>query len=165
MSAHYEGEILSGGVIFHIYTTTGGTEECLIVSQVNIDDKMIWSNVQYSFIGNTSIWDGELNTTNIINQNGHYESAALKCREYSDGGWYLPSAIEMRDLDRSIYEVNYTLSHIPNSDLVTLEGYWTSTEYSDKCAYVYFFDESKLRYDGFLKNTEYKVRAIKRIQL
>jgi hypothetical protein len=95
---------------------------------------MEWSNNHYKAVGsNTDKTDGLPNTSAIINQDGHTNSAALLCKNYNGGGftdWYLPSLSEWRALIlRSTFKkVNSVLESTPNASIVNQRSYWTSTE-------------------------------------
>lgn len=163
MSTHYIGEPLSGGVVFHHYMINETQEECLIVSLEDICPPTVWSNIDNVSIGNTSSWNGENNTRLIIDQSGHTSSAAQECANYLDGEWYLPSVSEMTLLNKSLFDVNRSLSNITGTTEVKLEHYWTSTEYSEYWAYGYCFDDGRVEYDGIDKYNKFYVRAIKKI--
>jgi hypothetical protein len=163
MSIHYVGEPLSGGVVFHHYVISGTDEVCLIVSTEDVHQGIEWSDVTDVLLSGTSSWDGETNTGLIVGQEGHTRSAALECRNYSDGGWYLPSVSEMNLLEKSLFDINRSLANIPGSQEIQLGHYWTSTEFNEGWAYGFCFDDGRVEYDGIDKYNKFAVRAIKKV--
>lgn len=163
MSLHYVGEVLSGGVVFHTYSISLTEEQCFIMSLKDLPDMEIWSNVKSGLTNSNSSWDGEYNSSRIINQDGHQESAALACSEYDDGSWYLPSITESRMIGQAFWELNYHLSQIENAEEISLDDYWTSNEYSKLNAYSINFATGQINFLNQVKNTKKKVRPIKKV--
>ena len=92
-----------------------------------------YSNVDSALIGETSNWDGETNSMNIVNQSGHIRSAAMACLDLEANGfndWYLPSIGELELLYARKVDVNRALKSIDNSDEVfkLSDICWSSTE-------------------------------------
>lgn len=93
------GKSFGGGYVFF----NDGTGHGLIAAYCTQSLGQFWiegGSTQTEFIGNTStkIGTGQANTTAIINQNGHINSAAKLCDTYTKEGfsdWYLPSVGEL----------------------------------------------------------------------
>ncbi len=89
-----------------------------------------WSNIIFLFVNGVSslpsgIGTGQANTTAIINQAGHTNSAALLCDNYSNNGctdWFLPSADEL-------YLMRINLSDLGVGGFAA-NYYWSSSEYT-----------------------------------
>lgn len=144
---HYIGEILGGGVIFHLWKDAQGVEHGLIVDITDLSMEHIWSNVNQTLIGPPaqSTWDGLSNSIAIVNQPGHTKSAASLCLNSTNGGysdWYLPSIDELSLLWHSRFNVNKTLSTIVEATvfpaLIWYGSYhcWSSTESHDGEAFA-----------------------------
>jgi hypothetical protein len=130
---HYIGEYFEGGIIFHLYFDSQKNERGLIVSLNNLNELYEFSNVDSALIGETSNWDGETNSMNIVNQSGHTRSAAMACLDLEANGfndWYLPSIGELELLYARKVDVNRALKSIVNSDEVfkLSDICWSSTE-------------------------------------
>ncbi len=164
---HYIGEEFGGGVVFHVYRDSDGTEHGLIIS---IEDQSI-SKVQYSNIVSTSIgisaleskWNGTENTNLMKTQSGAIDGAWKLCDDYSNDGfsdWYLPSVTEMALIYQNRFNIYKTFSNITGADFIQDEYYWTSTERSSTNANTFEFTT------GFAGNTSkgstYYVRAIRK---
>lgn len=162
MSLHYVGEVVSGGVVFHTYHVNSTEEECFILSLNDISVSYPWSNVNDEMISGTSIWDGKGNMDLIINQNNHTSSAALKCREYDDGNWYLPSIKEMQMISYVFWELNHALSQLQGADEIYPGEYWTSNEFNMYNAYFIDFISGSIQYSKSKLNN-LRVRAIKKV--
>lgn len=140
---HYIGEYFGGGVIFYLWHDSTG-EHGLIISDQNLSDSFIWSNVEYSFLPDSLIdtWDGNFSTKNIVSDTNHTHSAAYLCDTSLHNGfddWYLPSAGEMMLLFKNLIPVNSTLLRKGKQAFLTdrvynagsqssRDGFWTSTE-------------------------------------
>ena len=167
---HFAGELFGGGVIFYVDHTG---EHGLIVSLTDISIE-IWSNVYDSVgVAASSPWNGQTNTTAIINQAGHNKSAAKVCSDYtnSDYGtgiysdWYLPAINELSLIYKNIYEVNKTLDTDKNSSSISLfyKPYWSSTENLNIYArnYAYFFNFETFENATYSKSNPLLVRAVR----
>ncbi len=134
-SCHHVGEFYGGGVIFWVDHTG---QHGLIINLSYISLPMVWSNVSDSLVGTTNDWDGTSNTTAIISQNRHIESAAKLCSRYSnpDNGdgrfsdWYLPSIAELILLWSHFYEVQKALidDDLNVTSPLAKFPHWSSTE-------------------------------------
>lgn len=134
---HFIGEEFGGGIVFHVYRDAAGNEHGLIVSKYE-PAVTKWSNMGNSAIGNNarSSWNGMANSLAIVAQPGHNYSAAKVCLDLVEEGfndWYLPAFAEMNLLFTNSFNVNKTLSQIPNTvsfgNVINL--YCTSTEYDN----------------------------------
>lgn len=132
------GEAFGGGVIFHLWKDSDGTEHGLVVSLVNQNTLFAWSNVTSTAVGETarSSWNGLANSNAIVDQSNHTSSAAALCLNYTnlisgENDWYLPSLDELQLLWNNRFNVNRTLSSISGAELLPLSAnYWSSTEQS-----------------------------------
>jgi len=166
------GELYGGGIVYYVYDNG---QHGLIAS---LDDLaggsgVVWSNIDNVEMGATAqnYYKGDGNTKAIINQSGHTNSAAKLCADYTHDGfsdWYLPSTIELREMDAAImviYDVlandgdNTTNPLHPAYVSPTYGRYWSSTEYDNSSAWKYFF------YYGHAgstsKNNTCRVRAVR----
>jgi len=149
ISTHYIGELFGGGVVFYV---NEDRQHGLICSMVDLSSSKEWSNISTSYVLGSSMWNGQSNTTDIIEQSGHNSSAAKLCDDYvnSDYGteiftdWYLPAIFEFEKLYYSIYEINKVIETDGNPLTTGLENsyYWTSTENTSDWSYVFYI------YDG-----------------
>ena len=151
---HFVGELYGGGVVFCAYGNHG-----LVVSLSDISTGYVWSNITNATVGTTTI-DGNANTTAIINQAGHTNSAASLCRAYTGGGyndWYLPSVDEyslMYDNRMILYKA------LGYSALPVTDYYWTSSEKTGS-PYVWCFNFANGTPDYQGKNNPSPIRAIR----
>jgi len=142
---HYVGELMGtdgeDGVVFYVDQTG---QHGLICSKTDIDggSGVAWSNIDNVEIGATakSEFNGVSNTTAIIGQSGHTNSAAQLCVDYTTGGtsagdWYLPSIDELSHIYHAKYEINKAL----NTNSFVLTYYWSSTESNSSSAWYYNF--------------------------
>ncbi len=172
--SHELGEEYGGGVIFHLWRDTDGTEHGLIVSKeelyFNPQDPLEgikWSNVINTEIGAPaqSSWDGVANTNAIKNQAGNNSGAVNLCLDYASGGfsdWYLPSITELQLVWTNRFHVNKTLDNITGAKRISTNAtYWSSTEYNTTKAYYIFFFNGLQDYSQN-KGTGFKVRAVRR---
>jgi len=162
---HYVGELIGtngeDGIVFYI---DGTGEHGLICSKTDINSGsgVQWSNITNMAIGSSarSQFNGVQNTTAIIGQNGHTNSAAKLCVNYSTtgtsaGDWYLPSIDELSQIYYNKYQINKALNL--NSFGFT---YWSSTEYQSGHAWArYFYDGASTYLNN--KSNLYRVRAIR----
>jgi hypothetical protein len=167
---HYIGEKIGGGVVFHLWKDENGIEHGLIVSIENQSSGFIWSNMNTTLVGINaqSSWDGLNNSLAIISQNGHSSSSAQICIDLVSNGysdWYLPAIDELSLLWHNRFNVNKTLSSIPNADIFSMANtfYWSSTEttFSDVAWYFAFDSGSANANLGYFKNATHRVRAIR----
>lgn len=162
----YVGELYGGGVVFWVDHTG---QHGLIVSMVDISTGQAWSNITNTLIGTTNDWDGPSNTTAIIGQSGHTNSAAQLCADYinDDYGtgvysdWYLPSVAELNHVWNNFYEVQKALTNDGNPATTPLARttYWSSSERYAYSAWFFTFDYGGASYVN--KNIAYYVRAVR----
>lgn len=166
---HYIGEKFGGGVIFHLWRDNNGEEHGLIVGLKELapNQNQVWSNVTSVMIGAVaqSSWNGLGNSNAIVAQNGHTNSAAKLCLDWSDSGqsdWYLPASDELAKLWQLRFNVNKTLESISGADLLSTENmYWSSTEeVNGNNAKTFRYYQGFMGWDSKGKLT-YSVRAIR----
>lgn len=173
-----------GGVIFHrwLSTSSGGTptagtvQNYLVVALSNtvVDER--WTSAALyntSVPGATSSWDGNTNTTAIINS-GATDGAAHACYNLSVGGqtdWYLPSMDEIWKLYGNRWEVQQGLvSASPASYNLIIDGgtYWTSNQFDSQYAYTFYTGPSVSSGPNFqqtLKSDPWAVRPIRKFSI
>jgi hypothetical protein len=114
----------AGGYVFYNNGSGGG----LVSAKSDQGTNQVWSNITNVFLGTTgtAIGTGLTNTKSIVAQNGHTDSAAQVCLNYSDGiysDWFLPSRDELHLMYRKLKEIGVGgFAH---------NGYWSSSEKSD----------------------------------
>ncbi len=136
--SHYVGELYGGGVVFWVDQTG---QHGIIAGMIDLSDRYEWSNVHNIEIGSSaqSDWNGSGNTTAIIAQENHTESAAKLCEDYTNvdygtgvyNDWYLPSIAELSHIWNNFYDLQKALTN-DGSDLTKPLGssyYWSSTEF------------------------------------
>ena len=138
---HRIGEFYQGGYIFYQWLDTSNVEHGLVITGDNLATGASWSNVTATAVGTTNFYDGVANTTAIIAQPGHTNSAANICALHTGSGytdWYLPSAYEMAQLYTNIYVVQMAIIAGGGTALntVTFNQYWNSTEHSATDGYL-----------------------------
>jgi len=108
------------------------------------------------------------NSSAIISQTGHNNSAAGLCINSSNGGqndWYLPSVQEFNVLWNNYFIVQKVLSMIPNATQLSQNLYWTSTELSQNSAWSYYWNEwPQMAWNpniDYTKSNLLRVRAIR----
>lgn len=164
---HYVGQSYGGGVVFYTWKDVRGEEHGLIVSIRNLSDSSIWSNVDDALWPVVLDWyNGKSNTAAIIAQNGHTNSAALLCADYSAGGyndWYLPTPPELTVLYNNIPAVNSSLSEIDGAAPIDNFSFWSSYERSDKYGvYTIAASDNGVAVSGGLKTiSKTPVRAVR----
>jgi hypothetical protein len=162
---HYIGENYGGGVVFHVWKDSDGTEHGLVVdtTDLNSGDPVEWSNVQDQLAGASSSWNGSGNTLAIVNQDNHESSAAQLCLDSTRNGqtdWYLPSMNELSLLWHNMFNVNKTLSTIGGAtELVTNNVFWSSSEGAEYFSFNFDFSIGGSNGDG--KDVSYLVRAVR----
>ncbi len=165
---HYIGEFYGGGIIIWIDHTG---QHGLICSLTDLSTGTEWSNITSVLIGTaTSDWDGQTNTTEIINQPGHLTSAAQICNDYinPDYGtgiytdWYLPSVTELKHIRNHFYELNKALDTDADisTQILSKTEYWASREASNVYVHLFSFDNAAA--NTMLKTELYYVRAVRR---
>ena len=172
---HYIGELYGGGIVISVWKVAG-VEHGLIASLKNMTklsaptDQFIWTTSAKAAIAvpspfASSPYDGQINTTAILAQNGNaLDTAAYICDQYSYGGfsdWYLPAIWEL--------ESCYSTADIVNAILGPTDGfkfgvnviYWSSTERDAGQAYYKTFNSNYSYYVSKDINKFY-VRAVRR---
>lgn len=167
--AHYPGELFGGGVVFWV---DPAGQHGLIVSMVDVNGNagVSWTGAN-TLIGAAaqSDWNGEANSSAILEFSGSSASAAGLCLNYvnADYGtgvyndWYLPSRGELNDLWNQLRMVQKALDTDDNSGTTSLGRllYWSSTEYNNNSAWYYYFTLGYPSYSN--KNQAYAVRAVR----
>jgi hypothetical protein len=152
---HYIGEQFGGGVIFHLWKDAQGVEHGLIVDKTNLSSSQAWSNEIFIAIGNAaqSTWNGNSNSSAIVAQPSHTNSAAALCLNSTNGGqsdWYLPSIDELSLLMHNRFNVSPVLSTITGGVELLDWLYWSSREYDLSRAWIF---------DGNLLNSNFASKA------
>jgi len=168
-TGHYVGKAWGGGII--CYVDESGMSG-LIVSCVDLSTSQAWSNVTDALIGDSaqSVWNGLVNSTAIVNQVQHTNSAAQLCLDYfnvdyGDGifyDWFLSSPGQIRHLRNNIYQVQRTLELDGDSETTPISDgtYWTSRETNADSARVCgLIDEGQFQDTG--KSAPLNVRAVR----
>lgn len=122
-SGYIFGTDHAGGYVFF----NDGSGSGLVSAKSDQSTYQVWSNISDTMIGTTgtAVGAGQANTTAIISQSGHTESAAKICADYSDGtynDWFLPSKDELM----LMYQ-NLRLTGVGG---FTHTCYWSSSEYN-----------------------------------
>lgn len=133
------GDRAQGGIVF--WVTPDGMHGKVIHLHLmqNSAGALIsnWSNIVDMISGARSITQGELNTLDIINQQGHINSPAKQCFDLNADGyndWYLPAADEIALSRPNISVINDELVSWGGSPFFTT---WTSTEQNQNAAIWY----------------------------
>jgi len=161
---HYIGEQYGGGVIFHLWKDANGVEHGLIVALANIPTAQVWSNVANTAIGSAaqSRWNGLSNSTAIVSQAGHTNSAAQACLDLEINGyndWYLPAIDELSLLWQNCFNVNKTLTSI--GFVIQMSNYYlSSTEFNGIRAWGFSFGAAGAN-SGTEKSSPTSVRPIR----
>jgi len=163
---HNIGDLFQGGIIVSVWKDNEGVEHGIIASLTDLSPAEVWSNVDHTHIGihAQSRTDGYNNTTAIINQNGHSESAAKVCKEYiyqEFNDWYLPSIWELNECFKASTIVNEKLGF---ENGFQPEQYWSSTEdyYGNFAWYENFKDGSRNYKVYYFKDDKFRVRAVRK---
>ena len=165
---HYIGELFGGGIVFFVDNTG---EHGLIASLIDISESTTWSNIS-ELIGPTaqSTWNGMGNSTAIMQQSGHVTSAAKLCDLYENANygtgiysdWYLPALDQLSLIYTTRYILNKNIESVPSASIIANGYYWSSTEYFEHHAWVFWYDYVTTypdpKNDANIKN---RVRAIR----
>jgi hypothetical protein len=169
---HYPGELYGGGIVFWV-DHTGRHGLIASLDDLNGEEGAAWSNMTTTTIGEAAkdYFDGSGNTTAIINQEGHINSAAKLCADYTGGGytdWYLPSLFELKQMNNALLTIYQVLTN-DNDDTTnpvawkyvdpTYGYYWSSDEYSYNTAWYFNFYNGYS--NGLNKSSTYRVRAVR----
>lgn len=165
---YHQGDLYGGGIVFYVDQTG---EHGLILSLIDLSVAQIWSDVNL-LIGPAaqSTWDGQTNTTAIVNQAGMTSSAAKLCDDYinDDYGtgiysdWYLPAQYELGIINTACYIINKNIETDGNPLTTPFNFecfYWTSVEYNNNKALV--CDIISVSLGAAFKNSSGYVRAIR----
>jgi len=117
--SHYLGEFYNGGIIFHLYKRSDGTERALIVSLTE-STPIALQNPQVN-VDAESVWDGAGNTALYTN------SPAVTYATSLGYGWYLPAIDELNILWQNRFHVARGLAAVGGTPL-SMAWYWSSTE-------------------------------------
>ncbi|MBU1262623.1 DUF1566 domain-containing protein [bacterium] len=167
LNGHYIGELYGGGIVFWVDHTG---QHGLIASLVNMSTGQAWSNVTGTLIGTTaqSSWNGQGNSTAIMNQSGHMTSAAKLCDEYTNieygtgiySDWYLPAIDELGLIYNAKYILRKNIEGVGGASGFANYYYWSSSEYSSLYAWIQYFFDGFQNYCRYKYNTYY-VRAVR----
>ena len=161
---HYIGEEFGGGVVFHLWKDALGVEHGLIIDKTDLSTAQVWSNIDATLIGPSaqSSWDGLSNSNAIVGQAGHTSSASALCLNSTNGAqsdWYLPSVQELNMLWNNYYTVARSLTQISGATQLQPAVYWSSTEYVNGYAWLFYFGSGNAGDDG--KDYTHYVRAVR----
>ena len=158
---HYIGENYGGGIIVHLWKTSG-VEHGLIAAKQDASTGIAWSTITSGTSSATSYTDGQSNTNLIIAQNSGGASAAKVCADYTvtEGGviyddWYLPSAAEYGFIN----QIAYTFEFYGGDLMLGTYMYHTSTETGISQNIVYYTIYYKL---SSSKSNNLRVKAMRR---
>jgi len=168
---HYIGEIYGGGIVFYVYNNG---QNGLIASLDDLDggSGIQWYNGSNNVTAATNPYEGATNTSAIVGNQGGGSYAAKICDDYSAGGftdWYLPSNVELKEIDAAIMTIYYILSNDGdpltnpiNSEYLapTYGRYWSSTEIASTSAFSYYFYSGINNFE--LKSATNRVRAVRK---
>ena len=168
---HFVGELYGGGIVFYI-NEDGLSGLIISIEDLNNANGSVWSNITSIEIGASAqdYYQGGINTTGIINQAGHTNSAAQFCEDYVYDGfsdWYLPSIVELREIDKVVIRINNVLENdgdpntygIKIANIEPYSRYWSSTEDTNANALYYYFCRNVS--NSRTKGTLYNFRAIR----
>ena len=149
----------AGGLIF--YVKEGGYSEGWMYLEATPNDQsdsQVWSNITDVAVGTSAqgieIGTGQANTTAIIAQSGHTESAAQLCGNLTEGGysdWCLPSKNELN--------LMYTNLKVAGVGGFESAHYWSSSENNAYYVWIQYFasgNQSKI-----YKYVSQRVRAVR----
>ena len=168
---HYVGEFFDGGIVCYVYDN--GTHGLIAsLDDLNGGDDVQWYNGIAIFIGAVDFYNGAVNTATIVNSSTTFTAtAASLCNNYSNEGfsdWYLPSNIELRQMDVAALTINNILINDGDSTTNPLNlaftnstngRYWSSSEIDLYNSWGYDFS-----YGGsitIVKTSTLKVRAVR----
>jgi Protein of unknown function (DUF1566) len=164
--AHYTGELFGGGIVFWVDNTG---QHGLITSLIDLS-LTSWSNVTDVLIGPTaqSTWNGQGNSTAIMGQNGHTNSAAKWCDTYTNANygtgiyndWYLPAIDQLSLIYHARYILNKNMEGVSGANKLANDNYWSSTEGDSSTAWAFYLGNG-YGYSGYGKSNYYEVRAVR----
>ncbi len=160
---HYVGELFGGGIVYYVYDNG---EHGLIASLTDLSPSNRWYTGNSTTFA-TSYYDGLKNSNLITSVQGNFVTyAARTCRNYAGGGfsdWYLPTVWEMNIIFQNAYMISYKLLNDGNtatSPLQETSSYWTSTEFDNSLAYIFYMATGTPYLDT--KDKGYYIRAVRR---
>jgi len=167
---HRIGDYKYGGIIYELWKDEEGIENGMVVSLNDLSSNQSWTNA----IGRigwkaTSRDNGLKNSTAIINQKGHTESAAKLCLDYSYAGyddWFLPAIEDLYSIYKNEKILNNTLSKVENADQIAsmIYQYWSSTESVDggnPIVFEFYFGKEMDNNDRNYKMYNISTRAVR----
>ncbi|MFN4902427.1 MAG: FISUMP domain-containing protein, partial [Ignavibacteria bacterium] len=166
---HRIGDYKYGGIIYELWKDEKGIENGMVVSLNDLSRKQAWTNAE-GRIGwkATSRDNGLRNSTAIITQKGHTESATKLCIDYSFAGyddWFLPAIEDLISIRKNKDVLNKTLSRVRNADQIAsmIYQYWSSTESMDGNPIVleFYYGEEKENNDRNYKYYDISTRAVR----
>lgn len=113
-----------------------------------------WSYDSFIITGATSVTNGSLNTSSIVNILGAGDYAAKICNDltvFGHSDWYLPSLDELMAME----DKKTTIGGFDTGG-----AYWSSTEYADYYAYIVYFSNGM--YVNTSKTNLHNVRCIRK---
>ena len=123
----------AGGLVFYDKGFYSDGWRYLEAAPADYAYSMKWSNVTGTLVGTqTAIGTGQANTTAIIGQAGHYDSAAKNCNDKNMyivetatnvGDWFLPSQDELNLMKQNLYLASPSLGGFTIGRF-----YWSSSE-------------------------------------
>jgi uncharacterized repeat protein (TIGR02543 family) len=143
------GTMYQGGLVFY----NDGNGHGLVAQPLYTIPDQSWSNITNAATGATDDYASQANTTAIIGQAGHTNSAAQACDIYSDGtydDWFLPSLVHLSWMCHNLHQNGF--------GNFQEEWHWSSTEETDTTANGVRFDPVGGHVDYF-KSDVLKVRA------
>jgi hypothetical protein len=165
---HYIGEYFGGGIIFYLWTDSIGEEHGMIISLNDLSKSQQWSNISGFIRGDgepLSKWNGMENTLLIASKPGITNSAAKLCLDYSFQGyddWYLPSCYEMTLIINNLFHIEQGLNKITGASTLKEVIYWTSSEFTDCCPFMFLNTENLEINSNYDKTEPRAVRAIRK---
>jgi len=147
----YLGQDTLGGIVYHIYLDANGEQHGLIVSKTETTAK--WQNTGVT-TNATRFWDGEYNM-NLMSDSPAKDWITTNFTSE----WYLPSIDELSFLWHSRYYVNKALNGTSGTLLSNMAYYWSSTEYHETGAFLFYFTNGYSR--SLSKTYTYSVRAVR----
>ena len=161
--SYYIGQRTEGGVVFHLFQDSLGKQHGLVVCLTNLTREAEWGDKEKDIESCESLWDGRANTTAIMFATRDTTKAAGLCDAYVSEGfddWYLPAIYELQAMNTNLFTVERALSEIPNTDLVEMSLYWSSTESNIASAWLFSFYDSKPT-NYYDKTSKTLVRAVR----
>ena len=172
------GGIINGGIVFYLDNTGQHGLVCSVVDQNGVLPWSLNASNQTLAFGQ-GIGSGEMNTTLIIANQAQttaggqaYAAGVCGAYVYDDGtaiqgGWYLPTAEELKQLFAQFDDVNASAAIAGGTSLID-SPYWSSQDGNATAANYFWYNEANAQNLGLnfvgsnLKTTNYRVRCIKK---